>query len=284
MKFTVYAIPLLLSIRALGQDNSKFIRHKEIGFILGVYEMYRDSFPNRQSTDFMNYVNKTPEWVDYTYLGFSARLWLTHGIEVDARLGVDDAAVPLVANVGANYFPLAGWGLRLEAHRLTQYLNAFNAYHVQTDVEFVGDLDHNYRQIRIHERGLTLGLIKRYRTASFEIEGSAGLGFTTTKPFEVMIYQKQIGGNLLRGYKYQTHETLSVLINPKLSITYYWQTKMGKLFGVELNTNYLFTRKTIEYTRTEWLWTTDNSTAQDFSPEKHSFGKFEVGIVLKRKW
>ncbi len=273
-----------VGIFAFTQTPEKLIIKHEVGLFLGNSEDIYDSLPNGQNLDFMNYLQHSYDWVDYSYVGISTSLWFKGGWEVKARIAVDDSFNPNFMDFNVSYLPFQTWGFTAGIFRRSKTIENYNLFHLQTDIGYYGDLNSNFRQIRIHDRGFQFGVLTRTLVNHFEFEGEIVGGMTATAPFRVFIHQKLMGGNLLRTYKYQTKGTPSLFVSPTLSVTYNHENSKKKIFGVGLVLKWFIVSKAIDYKRTEMLWTNDNITSKSISSDKHWLNQFDLRLAIHWQW
>jgi len=286
MKKITIIVFLILGLVAIvySQEQEKFITKHEVGLFWGFNEISKDSMPNGQNLDFMNYLHKDHKWVDYSYIGINASLGFRGGWGIKTCIAFEDSFNPNIMELSLSYLPFKNWGFTTGAVRYSQYLENYNFYHLQSDIGYFGDLNSNFRQIRIHDRGIYLGVLYQIPINQFEFEGELIGGIGSTTPFNEEIHQKLIGGNLRRTYIYEIKNSANFFISPKASFTYNHKTSSGKVLGIGLNMKWLFTTKSINYSRTETLWTNENSDKQNIEGDKHKFNKFDLGLSVKFQW
>ncbi len=157
MKFVFLFLILFLSQALLAQD--KFLNSYKLSFFAGLRDTKVDSFANTQNLDFMNYLYDFHRGYDYEYIGFSGHFWLKNNFEADIKIAMYDDFAPDNLNLTVQYFFNKKIGINFGFYTHTQIMNGFNTFHLTSDTGWYGDLETNFRQRKLWDRGIQGGIV-----------------------------------------------------------------------------------------------------------------------------
>ncbi len=189
------------------QAQDKFISNYAISMFFGVRDTKVDSFPNTPNVDFMNYLYDSHEGSDYQYLGFSGHFWFKHNWEGDIKVAMYDDFAPDNLDITVQYFPLKNIGVSFGLYTHSLLMNDFTMFHKTTGEGLYGDLETNFRQRKLFDRGVQCGVLLKQDYGKFHASFKLSGGVSSFKPFPEVVLQKQVDGNFVRRIEYQTHNT-----------------------------------------------------------------------------
>jgi len=282
IKFGFTLLILLSSLALLAQD--KFINAYKFSFFAGLRDTKVDSFPNTQKLDFMNYLYDFHTGYDYEYIGVSGHLNFKNQMEADFKISMYDDFAPDNLNFTVQYFFHKNLGLNLGFYTHTQLMNGFNTFHLTSDSGFYSDLETNFWQRKLWDRGLQLGIVARKDFGPFHPIMKINAGLSSFKPFSETVMQKEIDGNFIRRIDYQTKNTWSIFFFPELLLDLdcikFEKTKLG----IQLQANYFYSNKSIDYTETIFEWTAENPTSEKVDSPTHKYRKFDFDFGIYLRW
>jgi hypothetical protein len=264
--------------------QDKFINNYAISMFFGVRDTKVDSFPNTQNVDFMNYLYDSHEGSDYQYIGFSGHFWFKNHWESDIKVAMYDDFVPDNLDITAQYFFLKNIAASFGLYTHSALMNDFTMFHKTTGEGLYGDLETNFRQRKLFDRGLQCGVLLKQVYGKFHASLKLSGGVSSFKPFSEVVLQKQIDGNFVWQIDYQTENTWNFFFFPDLRLNLDCFTMKKSKLGIQLQANYFYSEKSIDYTQTTYDWTIVNSTVQQVDSPKHSYRKFDLDFGLYLKW
>lgn len=261
-----------------------FIESYKISIFSGLRDTRIDSFPNTGHVDFMNYLYDFHTGYDYEYIGLSGHLWLRNNWETDINIAMYDDFAPDNLKITAQYFPFPFLGISFGICTHTQLMNDFTMFHRTTGAGLFGDMQTNFRQIKMHDRGTVFGLILSRKFGVFQPSVYLNAGISSFKPFAETVYQKAVDGNFIRKIDYQTQNTWNLFFLPELLLNVDC-IKVGKVkLGAQLKANIFYSKKSVDYLQTTYEWTEENKTTEKVSSPHHTYRKFDIDLGVFLKW
>ena len=211
LQFLIVSFILFPAI-IMAQDNERF----KISFWFGVREIARDSMPDNNNLDFLNYLLDTKRRDNEQYAGIGLQykpfrdwdfeLRFTSLSDLDPRqfeLNATRHISPyLRANAGFFTFPV--------------YIEDYFAYHSHTSPGFIGDINSNFRQRIIREWGIKTGVVFALNYKRFNSLLKANAGMASFSRFDESVAQKKYNANLRREFRYASHFSPALFFNPEL--------------------------------------------------------------------
>jgi hypothetical protein len=280
---SVFVVLLLLFSQSLSAQD-KFINSYKLSFFAGLRDTKVDSFPNTQNLDFMNYLYDFHSGYDYEYIGFSGHFQFRKQFEADFKIAMYDDFAPDNLNFTVQYFFHKNIGANFGIYTHTQLMNGFNTFHLTSDTGFYGDLETNFRQRKLRDRGVQGGIVAKKDFGIFHPVLKINAGFSSFKPFSETVLQKEIDGNFLRRIDYQTKNTWNFFFFPEIALDLDCIKFEKSKLGIQLHANYFFSNKSIDYTQTVFEWTTENPTSESINSPTHKYRKFDFDFGIYLKW
>jgi hypothetical protein len=277
-------IQLLLLLTGISQTKAQeSVKREKFLFSLnfGGRCINRDSLANTENLDFMNYLYRQENAAEYGFISLNFRMAPTEKIEVSATAVLLSDLSPNQLNLDVRYKmaeqdrPL-GWGLIGSFFIYPQYLENYNSYHILRDTGFTADLNSNFRQISIFDLGFAIGPTMNYHYKRFHTELSFRTGISGFVAFDESIYQKKTDANLRREYLYETRFSPAVFFMPEAEAGFDLISSGRTNFGIMLRAGGMWSNRAINYTRTTYTWTSENSVSNDIKPDKKWYRKTEM--------
>ncbi len=241
----------------------------------------RDSLANAEDLDFMNYLYKQEKSAEYGFISLNFRMSPAEKIEFSATAVLLSDLSPNQLNIDVRYKPVihdkpVNWGLIGSFFIYPQYLENFNSFHIQSDTGFTADLNPNFRQISIYDLGIAAGPTMNYQYKRFFTEISFRTGICGFIPFSERISQKKTDANLIREIHYETSYSPAVFFMPEAEAGLRLNSGHRANIGIMMKAGGIWSKRTINYTRTIYTWTSENEIVSDISPENRWYSKIEI--------
>ncbi len=276
MKKIVIFILIIGNLTVFAQNG--FIKSYKIATFVGVRDDKRDSFPNNENLDFLNYIKQDKEYVDYLYLGLSSHILFKHNIETDLRFAFMGGMSDIY--ISTQYFPIKNVGFNIGFYSNGYMLNEFSTYHKINDIGMFGDLETNYRQRFPVDIGFFGGLNLQIRFWKIHTLMKLNTGMSSIKPFSETVGQKEVNGNYRKNIEYETKHNFQIYYFPELEFNIDCIKIQNSTIGFQLQTSYFYARKSIDYKRTIYEWTNQNPIIENISGQKHQIRLFYLDLGL----
>ncbi|MBV2247989.1 MAG: hypothetical protein KUL83_12535 [Lentimicrobium sp.] len=285
---TGYLIALIFTGIFSAGAQSAGTRPFRLDMQFGGRMIHRELQPLTENPDFLNYLNGGNGNSAYGVLRLGFSFTPNDRWTFDAGLGMFSDLFSSQLNVQATRNIKAissswGWGMMAGFEIYPQYLDEYNQFHIQKDVDMIGDLDKNYRQHTLYDLGISLRPFLCYTGEKLIFSFSTGAGLNVFKPFEVLIVQKKPLGNLRREISYETDfkPVLTSHSGAEFSYTFYRGEAVS--LGILAKAEVLFGFRNLTYTRTILTWTADNAHCETIYPDKTIYSKADItgGVFVK---
>lgn len=288
LPFILLLIALLSGSCELSAQRQKINEKFYIGLQFGGRTIQRDSLKNTGNLDFMNYLYQADNGPDYGYAGINFRFTPVPGWEFSATTILLSDLIPGQLNFDIRHTldsisPHLEWGLMGSVFASPQYLEEFNQYHLIADTGYTADLNTNFRQITLYDLGLAAGPFIVFQYRGFHGQFSIRGGFSGFAPFKESISQKKTAANLRREIRYETDYSPTIFIYPEAEAGIDLINSGQTHIGVLLRAGGLFSKRSINYTRTTMTWTAENSIIGKILPEKKLYSRMEIegGLYIR---
>ena len=275
-------LPGLFSVQLVAQE--KLIEGYEVSLYFGLKNVKRDSFPNSQHLDFMNYMYAEDGYPDFEYFGISGSIELRGNWESKVKLGFLDDLTLSKLHVSARYFPFRYVGFLAGVHGDGMMMNEFSTFHKLEDEGMAGDMNTNFRQRFPFDIGIVGGFIFqkefRFLETSMVLKG----GTSSIMPFEEIVTQKAIDGNLRRQIEYETQYTFDAFFMPEVKVGMNLVTKETYSIGFQLQGDWKFSKKRIRYHKKIYDWVKTNPRISNIKSPVHNSHVVSVDAGIFLKW
>lgn len=282
MRSLFLCIFCFLSINLFGQSPD--FRNQEFSFSIGAGELDIEKFSPNENLDFINYVDYYPEYIDFIILKLGYKFDFFSKISADIKLIMMDDIIPDNYDISAHYFIRPWLGVGAGSMLNKNWITYFEEYQIQTLPDYYL-VDYNVKQFTTYEWGFYLSsTVKPIDNDMFKLQISCDLGVSSFMKEEASFYHKKKYSNERVQYHYKTKTDYQPYIQPKIDI----RLKAFKIkeasFGLLLNSNYYYSRKSINYSRTIQTWTSENKITEQIEPLKHRYARFEINMGVFLRW
>jgi hypothetical protein len=279
--FIAFLMVVILPVHQLQAQQQQTREKFLFSFNFGGRYINRDSLANTEDLDFMNYLYRQENSAEYGLLSLNFRMAPTEKFEVSATAVLLSDLRPRQLNLDIRYNmsekdKLPGWGLIGSFFIYPQYLENYNSYHILRDTGFTADLNPNFRQISIFDLGIAIGPSINYHYRRFHTEISFRTGISGFVSFDETISQKKTEANLRREYLYETRFSPAVFFMPEAEVGFDIISSGRTNFGIMLRAGGMWSKRAINYTRTTYTWTSDNSISNDIKPDNEWYRRTEI--------
>jgi hypothetical protein len=248
----------------------------KIAVWFGNREIARDSIPDNGNLDFMNYTCYNKSAFDEQYAGIGVCFKLNRQWELEMKVSVLSDLAPSHFDLNATYLFSKYLGVSAGLFTYPVYIENYNLYHINNAPGFIGDIDPNFRQRIIHDKGIKGGAVFVYNYRRFSSLLKANAGLSSFSRFSETIAQKKVNGNLRREFRYTTVYSPALFFNPEMELALDCFSLGKAQFGVQLKANALLAKRSVNYARETFYWTEENPIKEKISSPKHSYGKYDV--------
>lgn len=278
----VFLMAFLNPFQARGQE--RLVESYTAAVWFGVRDVNRDSFPNSENLDFLNYLYSDSEMSDYQYLGLSLHLILRGNWEADIKFAMYDDFAPNNFSFAAQYFPFKHIGFNAGFYSYPQLMNEFNMFHRLEDAGYYGDIDNNFRQRYVYESGIMAGPVFRFDYNSFHALIKLNGGMSSISTFKEKVNQKEINTNKRREIRYSTKASPALFFFPEAEFNIDIYKGAKTTVGLQAMASWYTVNRSIDYTRVTYTWGYDDEVNEDITNPKHGFKKVEAALGLYFRW
>ena len=274
IKYFLFGIALMTNFAIL-QAQETDDRPYKITLLGGSREISNDSLPDASDLDFMNYLYHQDQYADYELAGFAFDWTINPIWKLGLRILSESDLNPRELSLSAQYTHKSLWGLNFTAFTYPQYIDNFNQFHLNKDAGYIADIDPNFRQVSISDRGFSVGpfIHFEHKRMFFNLRLNAGISWFTQ--LKESIAQKEFQSNLRREFRYQTKGSASLFISPEAEIGIDCFKIGNSWCGVQLRGSFLYSKRVINYSRTLYYWTPDNPQSEKVTNPRHKYEKKE---------
>lgn len=268
------------------KPNSKFA----IWFGVRVYN--QPPLGSSDKIDFFDYYlsedwDNTNYKAGYEYLGISYFNKWNKNFETDLRVTVDPSFSPNTLFARASYYPHKLLGVALTYNACPQLLNQYDAYFQQSPIYqnmSARIISEQYPQWNIYDQSISIGAISPLNVGSLHLKLGLHAGLMFVSPFKTSILLSDNNSNYKAIHTYRFTPSAAAFINPEAVLEIDIHEFNGKAFGLQLQTSWIWTQRSINYKQTMYEWTTVSPVTQKVIAPKHDFEKFEFDAGLFYKW
>ena len=281
MKYLAFIILHLFCLSLFAQ-NSKF-HNKEFSFSIGIAEFDFERFSTNENLDFINYFDFYPDYLDYITVKLGYKFDIFSKLSCDIKLIMMDDLIPDNFDFSAHYFFNHRIGLGGGSMLFKNYITSFEEYQIQTLPDYYL-VDDNIQQFKNYDLSFYLSpTVKAIDNDIFKLLLKFDLGISSFLKKETTFYHKKKLSNERIQYHYKTKTAFQPYIQPKLELRLR-VLKLKKTFlGIMINSSYYYSYRSINYDRTIYDWTYENSIKNNIKSPKHKYSRieFDIGIFLK---
>ncbi len=264
--------------------QEKLVEDYSVSMYIGIKDISRDSFPNREHLDFMNYMYAEEGYPDFGYIGISGNVKFSGSWEGAFKLGFLDDLTLSKLHISVSYFPINSFGFLAGLHGDGMMMNEFSTFHKLEDEGMTGDINTNFRQRFPFDIGIVGGFIFQKDFRFLETVMILKGGTSSVMPFEEMVAQKAVDGNLRRLIEYKTQYTFDAFFMPEVKLGVPLITKETWSIGFQLQGGWKFSKKRIHYNKKIYDWVKINPKISIIEPPAHTYQVISVDAGIFFKW
>lgn len=275
----------LLTILLISMGISAYAQEKKTGnsafsFTLGFYNNIISTAEGVNDLDFLNYAN----------IGAEEMITLGYGIDfgttlfLDIKLKMTSDLAPDKYNI--SFYKLCSdiWGMGVGTSLNRFYISYYEQYHANLLPGFEL-MDDNQLQMTVYDWNFYLSPIARViRSRNFQMNIKFELGVTTSQKKEETFIHKKMQANEMIAYNYVTNRSPHAFINPIIEFRFKAFQISRYHLGFVLNTNWHYSKRRMNYSRTIQHWTPDNMNTESIKAPSHTFSRPQVDGGLYISW
>jgi hypothetical protein len=270
----ITAYLLAFGLHLVAQDP--IAQNFEFSITLGTADVSLEKYISSEHMDFLNYMNSDLDYFELSAIKLGFSYDFLERMYTDINVIVMSDLVPDNYDVSVHYFFNKYLGVGLGSLYYSNYISYFEDYHKETHPDYI-ILDYNMRQFENYDLGFYISpTFRPIYSKRLKVALRCDFGLSSFMEEHTAFYLKRKRSNELRLYDYRTVKTFEPYINPKLNLKLR-AFKIGNLsVGVIFNTNYFYSKKSMDYYRTYQVWTSDNSNEEFIDSPKHRYSRFEL--------
>ena len=280
-------LPTLLILQIIGfclfAQSSK-LKNQEFSFSVGARELYIEKFSPTENIDFINYVDTYPEFIDYIMVKLGYKFDFLSKMTAEIKLILMDDLIPDNYDISAHYFFKPAVGIGIGSMLNKSYITNFEKHKIQALPDYLL-MDENMQQFTTYDLGFYLSpALKPIDNKLIKLQIKCDFGLSAFLNEETNFYHKKKLSNEKLQFHYKTKTTVQPYIQPKLELKLKAFTIKQTSLGILLNSSYYHSSKSIDYERTTYYWTIENSTKEKIQTPKHSFSRLDFDLGFFVNW
>lgn len=273
----------LVSIISLGQET-KLLNHN-FSFTFGYMHLDLEKLPETNNLDFINYIDSpTPNHFEFTTLNLAYRISYSNLVTTDIKLILTSSLEPENFTISATYHFGKTFGMGVGFNRFTYYVSNFEQYQKNLLPDYY-IYDENTQYFKAYDHSFYISPSLELVDANWLISRAfLDFGVSSLSGRNTLFSHKKMLSNEVLTYYYKLDPSYNLFLNPRIEFQIkLWQSKKNTFYGLQINSNYLYISRSLNYTKTIRRWTYDNFTEEKVTAEKHQSNLFniEYGFVIK---
>jgi hypothetical protein len=271
-------------------SQSNESKKQKIALWFGSRDFNQPPLSNSTNLDFIDYFISS-DWThsnykyDYLYLGFSYYSKWNSKWDTDLKVTLNSGFTPNTILASTTYYALKHLGISFTYYAYPQLLNDFSRFYVINQPNYYTSIDQSKGlQWSIYDHNISLGIITPIDVGFFHLKLGIDGGISMVSTFKNTVNQKEINSNFQQQIEYTTLPSSTFFISPKVELDLDCGKFEGKSIGFQIQSNWLSTKKAIDYKMTTYCWTIENQTHETIKGMVHQFDKFEFDVGLYYKW
>jgi hypothetical protein len=256
------------------------IESSQWSLFLGSRDLLIEELPMGQNLNFINYL---PYWpyspIEAPYMGFSTQLLLRNGLEIDLRIFSNDDIFPVAGKFSVQHYfsDLLGISMGMFAYHF--FTSKYLGFHT------IGDKpleihSHFLTSYNLYDLGFKIAPVLRFENRTFTTSFRLNLGLSGFVPFTDIINQFKPQSNFRRVIRYNTHYDLQFFMLPDLRVGVNLLHIRNSVIGIQVLTNYMISRRSLNYTRSTYNWDFTNPIIETINNPKHRFHTWNIDFGL----
>lgn len=286
----IFWATMILTQESIGRNLEKSGNKFSIYF--GIRDFKQPPLNNTDKLDFFDHYlsenwDKTNYTARYEYLGFGySRKW-SDAFESDFRFTTNSTFTPNTLYLNGIYYPKSFCGISLSYYLYPQLLNDYSDY-FQTNTQYQNMyaqiVTEQYPQWSIYDHTFAIGLISPLNLGPVHLRLGIHTGLMFITPFETTVWISDRNSYYQSLINYHFTASTSFFIKPEASLNIDLVSFNKKTIGLQIQTSWLSTKRSINYKETQNEWTLENTSYRKTNGAMHKFEKFEFDGGLVYKW
>lgn len=282
MKIAVFILFNLFIFSLLAQEQ-KF-KNQEFSFSFGIENHVIEKFAPNENLDFINYLDDETENLEFILLKLGYKFDFLSKMSADIKLIMMDDIIPDNYDISVHYFLKPWLGMGLGSMLNKNWITYFEEYQIQYLPDYYL-MDQNVKQFTNYDLGFYLSpALKPLDNSVFKLLIKCDLGFSSFLKKEATFYHKKKLSNERLQYYYDTGMDFQPYIQPKIDLSINAFKLKKATFGFLINSNYYYSKRSMNYSRTIQTWTSDNKVVEQIETSKHNFSRFEMNMGIFLRW
>jgi hypothetical protein len=259
-------------------------RNFDFSITLGTADVSVEKYSSNENMDFLNYMNSDLDYIELSAIKLGLGYDFLKCMYTEINVIVMSDLVPDNYDISVHYFIRKFFGVGLGSLYYSNYISNFEDYHKESHPDYI-ILDWNMRQFENYDLGFYISPTYRpIYSDRLKVALRCDVGLSSFMEEESVFYLKRKFSNEIRMYDYRTVKTFEPYINPKLNLKLR-AFKLGNLsVGIICNTNYFYSKRSMDYNRTYQVWTAENSSEAFIDAPKHRYSRFELDGGIYVGW
>jgi len=256
------------------------IERYQWNMFLGSRDLNIEELPMGRNINFINYL---PYWpyspIEAPYIGISSQLLLRNGLEIDLRIFTNDDIIPVSGKFSVQHYfnDLLGVSMGMFAYHF--YTSNYTIFHTNRDRPLaIHSLSRN--SYGIYDLGFKIAPVLRFENRTFSTSFRLNFGLSGFVPFTDEINQMKPQSNFRRVIRYNSHYDLQFFMFPDLRVGVNLIHLRNSVIGLQMVTNYMISRRSLNYTRTTYNWDFSNPIIEEISNPRHRFHAWNIDFGL----
>ncbi len=277
---TAYFLALGIHLIAQNPSNGTI----DFSITLGTADVSVEKYLSDENMDFLNYMNSDLDYVELSAIKLGLSYDFYERMYADINVIIMSDLVPDNYDISVHYLFSEYLGVGLGSLYYSNYITYFEDYHKEIHPDYI-ILDGNVRQFETYDMGFYISpTFRPIYSDRLKVALRCDVGFSSFMEEHSAFYLKRKLSNEIRLYDYTTVKTFEPYINPKLNLKL-TAFRLGSVsVGFVCNTNYFFSRKSMDYYRTLQIWTPDPSLEEFINAPKHRYTRFELDGGMFFSW
>ncbi len=251
---------------------------------LGTANISLEKFKTGEDMDFLNYMESDLDYIELSAIKLGWSFDFATRMFADINVIVMSDLVPDNYDISVHRFFNRTFGLGLGSLCYSNYIPAFEDYHKVTDPEYF-ILDQNMRQFESYDFGVYITpTFRPVYSDRLKILLRCDLGFSSFMEEHTSFYLKREFSNEMRLVEYTTVKRFQPYVNPKMKVKLKVFALGNVSVGILCNSNFLYSKKNMNYDRTIQVWTAENPIEAFIQPPKHNYTRFELDGGMYFAW
>lgn len=278
-----YSVFLCLLCLAFS-SQSQGIRNQEFSYTLGVSNLGVERFAQNQNLDFVNYLDSGYAGADFIILKLGYKFDFSKKMSANIKLIMMDDIIPDNYDISMHYFARPWVGIGIGSMLNKNWISDFEQHQLRTLPDY-HLMDQNMKQFTVYDLGFYVSpTLKPFDNGAMTLQVTCDVGVSSFMKERATFQHKKKFGNERLQYHYETKADFQPYVQPKVDFQLKLYTNRIATVGLLFNSNYFYTKRSINYYRTIQTWTADNEVIEELKMPKHRYTRLEINVGLFARW